>query len=400
MSGAPGHACVQGYCHRSFDAVRRAFEQNFEEKRETGASLAIEIDGTRMVDIWGGYADSACTVPWKKDTISIVFSITKPSTALCAHRLAQLGQLDLDKPVAHYWPAFADSGRRAMTVRMLLDHSAGLPAFRETLPHDAAFDWDYMVSRLEREDLWWEPGTRVGYHGLTFGWLVGEVVRRVSGASLGDFFQAHIAAPLSLEFWIGLPQEHEHRVAEIIPVPPAALPRNAFEAALANEPDSITRKYFANTGGWRPAGFNGRAGHAAQIGAANGITNARNLARLYGTLAMDGQRGNTLLLTPDSLRGATRISSATHRDACLRIPTRFAAGFMREMDNRAVGADSLLIGEDAFGHAGAGGSVAFASPRHRMGFAYTMNRMGAGVLLNERAHRLITTTYRVLEDLN
>lgn len=386
---------VQGYCHEQFLQLRRAFEANFVESGEVGASLAVEIDGQRVVDLWGGTAAPETGMPWSKDTLGIVFSNTKPATALCAHRLAEQGLLDLDKPVAHYWPAFGDSQRRDMTVAMLLDHSAGMPAITEKLPRDAAFDWDCMVSFLEKQEPLWQPGTRVGYHGLTFGWLVGEVVRRVSGLSLGSFFQKEIAGPLGLDFWIGLPESEEPRVATIIPAAPSDTPRNAFEAAL-RDPQSISARYFVNTGGWRPAGFNSRAGHAAEIGAANGITNARSLARLYGTLAMGGNRDGLHLLGERALRRATRITSATHLDACLLVPTRFAAGFMRSMDNRALGLDSAAIGDCAYGHVGAGGSVAFANPEHRMGFAYTMNRMGPGVLLNERAERLISAAYATL----
>ncbi|WP_199688147.1 serine hydrolase domain-containing protein [Noviherbaspirillum sedimenti] len=394
LSADPRHL-VAGWCAPRFEGVRDAFIENFIGGGELGASLAIEIDGEPVVDLWGGYADTSQR-PWLRDSLSVVFSNTKPATALCAHLLAQDGLLDLDRPVHHYWPAFGDSARRTITPRMFLDHSAGLPALREKLPDGSVFDWDAMVGRIEREAPFWEPGTRVGYHGLTFGWLVGELVRRVSGLSLGEFFQQRIALPLQLDFWIGLPQEHEERVAAIVPAPPAAQPRNAFEAIVAEQPDSIAALYFRNTGGWRPSGFNKRIGHAAQIPAANGISNARSLARLYGTLAMDGARGDLQLIDPQRLKDATEISSATHLDACLQVPTRFGAGFQRSMDNRARGCDSAVLGDDAFGHVGAGGSVAFASPRHRMGFAYTMNQMGAGVLLNSRAERLIAAAYRAL----
>ena len=395
LSDDPRHV-VAGWCTPRFEPVRDAFIRNFQESGEVGASMTIEIDGQPQLDLWGGYADAAQRTPWERDTISIVFSITKPATALCAHLLAQDGLLDLDKPVHHYWPAFADSARRGITPRMFLDHSAGLPALREELPDGAAFDWEAMVSRLEREAPFWEPGTRVGYHGLTFGWLVGELVRRVSGVSVGEFFRQRVADPLGIDFWIGLPEEHESRVAPIIPAPRSATPRNAFEAAIMEQPDSITALYFRNTGGWRPSGFNKRAGHAAQIPAANGISNARSLARLYGTLAMEGARDGLRLIDPQRLKKAVEVSSATHMDACLLVPTRFGGGFMRSMDNRARGLDSAVLGADAFGHVGAGGSVAFASPENRMGFAYTMNQMGPGVLLNGRADRLIDATYAVL----
>ena len=175
------------------------------------------------------------------------------------------------------------------------------------------------------------------------------------------------------------------------------MPRNAFERALLEEPQSLTALYMKNTGGWRPTGFNSRAGHAAGLGAAGGITNARSLARLYGTLACGGLRGGFRLLREDTLAKATAVSSATHDDACLRVPTRFAAGFMRQMDNRARGMDSACFGRDAFGHVGAGGSLAFASPSRRLGFGYTMNRMGPGVLLNERADRLVQAVYGAVD---
>jgi CubicO group peptidase (beta-lactamase class C family) len=175
------------------------------------------------------------------------------------------------------------------------------------------------------------------------------------------------------------------------------VPRNAFERALLEEPQSLTALYMKNTGGWRPSGFNTRAGHAAELGAAGGITNARSLARLYGTLACGGRRGDFRLIGEDTLASATAVSSATHDDACLRVPTRFAAGFMRQMDNRARGTDSACIGRDAFGHVGAGGSLAFASPSRRLGFGYTMNRMGPGVLLNERADRLVQAVYEAVD---
>lgn len=395
LAAHPGHE-VHGFCAPGFERVRDAFLQNFIDGDELGASLAIEIAGQPVLDLWGGYADAARSQPWQQDSVSVVFSNTKPATALCAHLLAQDGLLDLDRPVHHYWPEFGDSARRAITTRMFLDHSAGLPALREKLPDGAAFEWDTMVALLGREPPFWQPGTRVGYHGLTYGWLVGEIVRRVAGISVGEFFAQRIAAPLQLDFWIGLPAEQEHRVAAIVPGVPAAQPRNAFEAAIANEPDSIAAQYFRNTGGWRPSGFNSRAGHAAQIPAANGITNARHLARLYGTLAMGGVRDGWRLIDAERLAKATEITSATHLDACLQVPTRFGGGFMRQMDNRGCDLDSILLGTDGFGHAGAGGSVAFASPRRRMGFAYTMNRMGAGVLLNNRAERLITATDQAL----
>lgn len=389
---------VRGYCAPALRPLLDAFVANFEQDAEHGASLAVELDGQTMIDVWGGFADLAARREWQHDTVGVVFSNTKAATALCAHILVDAGLLDIDRPVAHYWPEFAAQGKGAVTVRMLLDHSAGLPALREMLPDGAAFDWQEMTRRLAAEAPYWKPGTSVGYHGLSFGWLVGEVVRRVAGQSLGSFFQERVAAPLGLDFWIGLPEQHEPRVAPIVPAAPAAVPRNAFERAIAEQPDSISNLYFRNTGGWRPSGFNARRGHAAEIGAAGGITHARALARMYSALALGGARAGVRIIGEETLARASAVSSATNEDLCLLVPTRFAAGFMRSMDNRGRGLDSAVFGRDAFGHVGAGGSLGFASPGHRVGFGYTMNHMGPGVLLNSRADRLTQALYRVLAD--
>lgn len=392
-----GTVSIEGHCEPALAALKTAFAENFAHSGELGAALAIEIDGRVVVDLWGGWMDPERTRPWQRDTTCVVFSNTKPATALCAHLLAEQGALELDRPVGDYWPAFRALDKRDITTRMLLDHSAGLPALREPLPDDAAFDWGYMVWRLERETPFWAPGTRVAYHGMTFGWLVGEIVRRVGGCPLGEFFARHIAQPLALDFWIGLPEHEEPRVATIVAPARADAACHARERDLVERPDSPAALSMKNTGGWRPSRFNSRIGHAAQLGAAGGIANARSLARLYGTLAMGGARDGVRLLREATLERAIEVSAATHDDACLRVPTRFASGFMREMDNRARGLDSAAFGRDAFGHVGAGGSLAFASRSRRLGFAYVMNRMGSSVLLDERAERLVRVLYDALD---
>lgn len=390
---------VTGWIAPGLEPLLDSFIANFTERGEVGASLCVMRYGEVLADLWGGLADPETGCPWQRDTISIVFSNTKPATALCLHLLADRGLVELDAPVAEYWPEYAANGKAATTLRMLLDHSAGLPALRKALPDGAAFDWAMMTERLAAEAPFWAPGTRSGYHGLTFGWLVGEVVRRVSGRSLGQFFRDEIADPLGIDFWIGLPEALEPRVAPIIPYRPSADgPVSAFERAVVGEPDSISALYFRNTGGWRPSGFNSRAGHAAEIGAANGISNARGLAGLYA--ALTGDKGTQPLVTPARLAEFSRVSSATHDDATLRIPTRFAAGFMVRMDNRARGLDSVVIPDGAFGHVGAGGSIGFADPGTGLAFGYTMNRMGPGLLLNERGQGLIDCLYATVPDFS
>jgi CubicO group peptidase (beta-lactamase class C family) len=345
------------------------------------------------VDLWGGTARVDTGAPWTADTVSLVFSCTKGAPALCAHILASQGLLDLNAPVAKYWPTFAQAGKTNVTVSMLLNHQAGLPAIRHLLPQGAFYDWELMVAALEKEEPFWAPGTRNGYHGLTFGWLVGEVVRRVSGRSLGTFFQDEVAKPLGLDFWIGLPEQRESRVALMIPG--EADLASPFFQAMTN-PTSLQALMFHNTGGYmaRPD-YDSRAAHAAEIGGAGGITNARGLAGMYAPLACGGQG----LVSRDSLARMGAVASATGQDAVLLLPSRFSLGFMKAMDNRRQPPglqDSVILSEDAFGHAGFGGSLGFADPKAEMSFGYTMNKMGAGAGLNERGQSLVDAVYRSL----
>ena len=390
---------TQGTCRPGFERVAEAFERNLEEKGEIGASVCLTVGGETVVDLWGGVADPKTQAPWTRDTVSIVFSCTKGATALCAHVLASRGALDLDAPVAELWPEFAQHGKERVTTRMMLDHSSAVPAVRARVKDDGPYDWAYMTDRLAAEVPFWEPGTRNGYHGFTFGWTVGEMVRRASGKSLGTFFREEIAGPLGLDFWIGLPEEIEPRVAPIVAhVYKAADAVTPFMRDLATNKESIAALFYFNNGAWRSGGANTRAGHAAEIGAANGITNARGLAGMYAPLANGG--GN--LVDATTLARMGEVSMATHDDATLRIPTRFALGFMKSMDNRkrsmaaklwGEDCDSVILGSAAFGHVGAGGSLGFADPVAGLSFGYTMNRMGPGLLMNERGQALVDAAY-------
>jgi len=384
---------IQGTCEAKFQAVRQEFERNFSERGEVGASVCVTVRGQTVVNLWGGRACVDTGAPWTPDTVGLVFSCTKGATALCAHILASRGLLDLDAPVAKYWPAFAQAGKANISVKMLLNHQAGLPALRKPLPEGAFYNWDLVVTALEQEEPFWQPGTRNGYHGLTFGWLVGEVVRRVSGKSLGTFFQDEVARPLGLDFWIGLPERLESRVAPMIPGEPDT--ESPFFAAMANS-TSLQALLFLNTGGYmtRPD-YDAQAAHAAEIGGAGGITNARGLAGMYAPLACGGKD----LVSRDILARMAAVSSATGQDASLLIPTRFALGFMKSIDNRQQPRgqqDSVILSEDAFGHAGFGGSIGFADSKAEMSFGYTMNKMGAGAGLNQRGQSLIDAAYRSL----
>ncbi|MGH7821373.1 MAG: serine hydrolase domain-containing protein, partial [Candidatus Binatia bacterium] len=340
---------IQGYADPRFFAVRRELERNFAERGEVGAAVAVFVDGHRAVDLWGGVADRRAGTPWRENTLQMVFSSTKGATALCAHVLAARGALDLDAPVARYWPEFAAGGKAEIPVRMLLNHQAGLAAIDEPLPVEAAYDWSVMTGALERQAPLWEPGTAHGYHAFTFGWLVGEVVRRVSGRSLGTFFHEEVARPLGLDFWIGLPEALEPRVARIIPAP---LPEEAsvFSQALATR-GTLTSKAFLNPRTFFASGQTGsRAMHGAEIPGANGIATARGLAGMYATLACGGAWRAVELVDRDTLARMSAVESEGD-DRVLLTRTRFAAGFMKTIDN--PGGDCVRLGPnpEAFGHA-------------------------------------------------
>lgn len=391
---------IDGTCKGGFERVAEAFQLNFSANGEVGASVCLKAGGDTVVDLWGGVADPKTGRPWTRDTVSVVFSCTKGATALCAHILASRGKLDIDAPVTELWPEYGRHGKDATTGRMMLDHSAGVPALREKVADDGPYDWTYMTDRLADEAPFWQPGIRNGYHGFTFGWTVGEIVRRLAGGrSLGTFFREEVARPLGLDFWIGLPEDVEPRIAPIIAFPyKAEQARTPFLRDLGTDKQSIPFLFFMNVGAWRAGGANTRAGRAAEIGAANGITNARGLAGMYGPLALN----NGKLVDARTLARMGEVSMATHDDATLRIPTRFALGYMKSMDNRkrSPGAeifgpdcDSVILGSAAFGHVGAGGSLGFADPVAGLAFGYTMNRMGPGLLMNERGQGLVDAAY-------
>ena len=386
-------APVSGTAHPDFAEVAEQFARNFDERGEVGASVCVTVDGETVVDLWGGRVGTdEGAEPWQEDTLVVVYSTTKGFTALCAHLLVDRGLLDLDAPVAEYWPGFAKAGKERVTVRMVLDHSAGVPTWREKLPKGAAYDWEQMVSRVEEEAPFWEPGTRNGYHMLSFGWTVGELVRRVSGRSLGTFLREELAEPLGADVWVGLPESEEARVAPIIPFVPGPDYDSEFADAVKTDRSSLQALALLNGGGFSP---NSRRAHAAEIGAGGGLATGRGIARLYQPFALGGGG----VVSPDTVARMSEVAVATHRDAVLLLPTRFSLGFMKSMDNRRRSTGdrySVVLGGAAFGHPGAGGSLGFADPAARMSFGYAMNRQGEGILLNERGQSLVDATYRCL----
>lgn len=386
---------VHGICHPRFERVRECFKANFRERDELGASVALIVDGEPVVDLWGGIADPETSSAWDKDTVGVVFSCTKAAVALCIHVLAARSVLSLDDPVAKFWPAFAAHGKGEATVRMALDHSIGLPAFREPMKSDCLLDPMYMAERIAAEAPFWKPGTRVGYHALTFGFLLGELIRLTTGRTLGAFFREEIAMPLGLDFFIGAPEEVDARAARITLFKPSRADAPTPFTQAVMQRGSIANLMRFNSGDWAATGVNTRRGRASENGSGGGITNARSLARMYDAML---RPGSPLGLDPAQIASFAQASSATHCDETLLSPLRFSAGFMLAMDSRRNGSSDalLLIGPQAFGHVGAGGSVGFADPAKGIAFAYTMNRQGAGFLLNDRGQPLVDAVYQCL----
>jgi CubicO group peptidase (beta-lactamase class C family) len=297
MDGSARDGAISGVCDARFRAVRDAFAGNFAHQGEIGAAVAVTVDGKRVLDLWAGHTDARRTRPWTRDTIVNIASATKGPTAICAHYLAGRGLLDLDAPVAAYWPEFARAGKAAIPVHLLLSHRAGLPAIDAPLPTEALYDWGAMTRALAAQQPWWEPGTRHGYHAFTFGWLVGEVVRRITGRSLGRYWREEVAGPLGIDCHIGLGAEHDARVAEFIPGPPGELD---VEAELIKNAGPMTAKA-VNNPPKTVADMNTRAWRRAEIPAGNAHTNARALARAYGALACGGELDGVRLLSPQDI---------------------------------------------------------------------------------------------------
>ena len=383
---------IEGEVDKRFEGVRKAFAENIQTRGELGASVAIVIDGKPVVDLWGGHSDKARSRPWQRDTLVNVYSTTKGLTATCAHRLIDQGKLDPDEAVSHYWPEFAQAGKKDMPVRYLLSHRAGLPAIRKVLSEEALFDWDTMASALAEQDPWWQPGTKHGYHALTIGWLVGEVIKRITGKGLGRYFREEIAEPLGLDAHIGLDAKHDPRVSDLLPSPPPAPNEpNLFVEAM-KEPEGATAKAFLNPPVLtKPNLVNTRPWRAAELGAANGHTNARSLARMYGALARGGEVDGYRIVRPEVIERFYTEQSLGPDQVLMQMPTRFSLGFMLSQPGAMFGPN-----RKSFGHPGAGGSLGFADPIAKVGFGYTMNQMANGLLIDSRAEALINAFYAAL----
>ena len=380
---------IGGEVAPGWEPVRDAFIANFNEAEEVGAGVSVYHRGRKVVDLWGGSFDEQGSAPYSDDTLQLVFSTTKGITAIAVAMCVERGLLSYDEKVSTYWPEFAAHGKGDATVAQLLSHQCGLYTVDGDITLAEALDWPTVTARLADTRPRWPIGTAHGYHALTYGWLAGELVRRVdpAGRSLGGFVRDEIVTPLGGELWIGLPEQFESRVSPMIgglnpaggdDVDPAV--KAMLEQFMG--PNSPGGQALSLNGAFAVDGaFNRRDVHAAEIPAANGITNARTLARIYA--ATIGEVDGVRLLKPATVEKVrTTVTPTGEADTCLIFPTAFGMGFMTHTMFSPFG------GPGSFGHPGAGGSVAFAHPEHGLGVAYVMNKMAANLANDLRAARL------------
>ncbi len=381
---------ISGTCDGGFEAVKDAFAQNFEVFGDVGASCAVVHRGELVVDLWGGTVDEEGTAPWEQDTIINVFSTTKTMSCLALLTLVSRGLVDVDAPVDTYWPEFGAAGKGAqdehpVLVRHLLSHTAGLPGWDQRLDSTDLYDWAKVTALLAEQASWWEPGTKSGYHGISQGNLVGEVVRRVDGRSVGTFFAEEIAAPLGADFHIGTGPEHDHRVAPVIPAPPLSYAggdgsetnRDSIPYRAAN-PRLVAEESF--TIPWR----------RAEIPAAGGHGNARSVAIAQSVVSAGGSVNGLELLTPATVERIFDVQAAG-RDLVLGIGVTFGVGYGLNSPRAPISPNERVC---YWG--GWGGSLVVNDVDAGFTMAYVMNKMGEGTVGDERAHHLLRGCYAAL----
>lgn len=362
---------IHGTCQDRFGAVRLGMAASLAAGSDVGLSFCATIEGETVVDLWGGHADAAKTRPWQADTIVNVYSTTKTMTALTALLVADRGELDFAAPVARYWPEFAANGKDGVTVAHLMSHSAGLSGWEAPITTEDFYDWDKVTSLLAAQAPWWQPGSAPGYHAITQGYLVGEVVRRITGKSLGTVFREEIAEPLGADFHIGLPASEDHRVADLLPPP----------EDISSFATDVQRKTFTNPG-VDVSATRTRAWRGAEIPAAGGTGNARSVAEIHALLANGGIAKGKRLLSEAGCRKALELQSAG-TDMILGIPIRYGMGF---------GLPSELVplpNPNTIYWGGYGGSLILIDMDARATFSYVMNKMNSGLTGDPRSFGLI-----------
>jgi CubicO group peptidase (beta-lactamase class C family) len=368
----------EGFTTEKFAAIRAMFDANLASGADIGASVSIRVGDETVVDLWGGYADEARTKPWVTDTIVNVYSTTKTMTALTALLLADRGLIDFDAPVAKYWPEFAAGGKARVTVANIMSHASGLSGWKEPVTKQDLYDWHPAVEKLAAQEPYWEPGTATGYHAVTMGFLVGEVIRRVTGKSLGTVFREEIAQPLGADFWIGLPPSEDGRVAELIP-PPDGTGLDANLDAM----NEIQRNWIVNprfavedtlTRGWR----------GAELGASGGQGNGRSIALVHTILANGGVANGKRFMSEAGCRKALELQ-VEGTDLILTTPLRMGLGF-------GLAGDLMpFLNKSTMFWGGYGGSIAIVDLQNRMSFGYAMNKMAGTTTGDMRALGLFMT---------
>tara|TARA_Y100000768_G_scaffold67926_1_gene47584 strand:+ start:8211 stop:9449 length:1239 start_codon:yes stop_codon:yes gene_type:complete len=403
-----GEDMIEGYCDEKFNDARKIFETSLKSGFELGASVCVEIDGKKVLDLWGGYLDQEKTRYWEKDTLVNVFSSTKGIAAICLLQLVEKGLIDIERPVSCYWPEFSQNGKENIPVKYLFCHKSGLCGVSKPLPAGAYCEWDVICNELAKQKPLWEPGTAHGYHAITYGHLIGELLRRVDGRTIGQYFKKEIAEPLNLDFWIGLPDSEFERVSDIYPSKPgplqflfpliSKLPRfmipgrakflidfsdtsKPVGAAFNNPPISSQLGMEANTKKWRNA----------EIPAANGHGTARSIAKLYSVLANGGSFEGVHVLNPETIE-IGRQTFSDGKDLVLGgMRTRFGLGFMLGTENISMGPNP-----NSFGHGGAGGSLGFSDPDNNISLGFVMNQMHPGITAWKTATDVASSIYKTL----
>jgi len=388
-------AIVDGDCEPAFERVRDALAEVLASGFEIGAALAVYVDGDAVVDLWGGHADAARSRPWQRDTIVNLYSVGKALSAVCALRLVDAGLLSLDAPVARYWPEFAQASKARLAVRHLLTHQAALPAIARPLPSGSWSSWTTITEALAAQVPWWEPGAGHGYHVNTQGFLIGEVVRRITGQTLGAYLRDSITRPAGIDFFVGFGPELDARCADVLPIQPS--PETAeLQRRLSVDVSGLSGLPLMRVNAYRnppeisgTAVVNTRSWRAAEVPSTNGHGNARAVARLYSALAGHGELDGVHVLSPEIIARAS-VEQVYGDDIVLQRPTRFGLGFQLTMAERRLGPNPR-----AFGHFGAGGSLGFADPDARVAFGYVMNQ-GRGGWQHKHVRHLIDLVYAVL----
>ena len=383
---------VKGAVEPGFERLRDQFEKHFRQGLEAGAALAVYRDGVKIADLWGGTKDKEGNLAWQQDTLVNVFSTSKAVTAFCVQKALDQRLIDVDKPIAYYWPEYGCEGKSNTKVSWILNHRTGLPALKDKLPKEALFDWDRMTSELARMSPWWTPGTTHGYQMVTFGWLIGEVFKRAVGVTVGQYLSAELAVPLALDIRLGLDAREFDRVADL--KGSTGVPENGrlhlFDKVLEN-PDGITAKALTNPPSLMTSS-NKEAWRKMELPSANVHASAEGLAKLFG-LSVAGDS-----VVSEQALNRSLVTESQGFDRVMQTETRFGPGFMLQQEGHPEGSFGAV--KTAFGHPGSGGALAFGDPDNKIGFAYVMNQMGPYVMIDPRPRALVDELYRCLADMS